>query len=391
MNTKLSLFDNSILFIDPRRVEYPQNSILDSKSLSPKDYKENIASLKVFYQDKDRLLWWNSPLNISFLQNGFVVVPIYGDLVAQPANYIYEAVTSYKEIKDTISNIVADGRKNIILDISSYGGQSSGLFGLCDYISSLKDSGITVVGYTETFACSAAQLLLSACQYSYATEEATLGSIGAVSVHKSFEKQLTNIGVEVTLFSTGKYKTLGNSYKDLSQEDRDAIQQETDLLLDKFLSKLKDYKNTDSSNLKNLEAKLLGSNEALELKLITGIRDVMTNSDKTLDNLAKPAGSLEQPTPQPVLQTPNIEEVLAAERTRISDISEALAAYGLSANDKLRELLVKSGFSKETMLETVKVFAANTTTVLSGQPRVEVEDKKLSLAERLQKIGARHG
>lgn len=163
------------------------------------------------------------------------------------------------------------------------------------------------------------------------------------------------------------------------------------MLLDKFLSKLKDYKNTDSSNLKNLEAKLLGSNEALELKLITGIRDVMTNSDKTLDNLAKPAGSLEQPTPQPVLQTPNIEEVLAAERTRISDISEALAAYGLSANDKLRELLVKSGFSKETMLETVKVFAANTTTVLSGQPRVEVEDKKLSLAERLQKIGAKNG
>lgn len=351
-----------------------------------RDFKASSESLKTFLSDEDRNLWWECPLNVSFLSEKTAVIPIYGDLVHISPHYYSEDVTSYKSIRKTLDLLVAAGKTTIILDIASYGGQATGLFDLTDYIYEVSQKpDLTIIGFTESYACSAAQAILSSCKYSYSTASSQLGSIGAMLVHLSYQEQLKNSGVEVSLITSGSLKALGNPYKNLTTEELAIFQTSVDLLSETYIDKLRVYKqNIDAAAIKDLEAAIITPETALHLNLITGIKefkDIMAD------------------TPTTETGTINFQETLSAveqERERIIYIDATIEAYGKSeALSDLRKVLVSTGLSKETCLSLIKATAAATTasvaTAVIPKENVIEASSKNTLLDKLNQIKARLG
>lgn len=364
-----------------------------------RDFKASSESLKTFLTEEDRNLWWECPLNVSFLSENTAVIPIYGDLVHISPHYYSEDITSYKSIRKTLDLLVTAGKTTIILDIASYGGQATGLFDLTDYIYELSQKpNLTLIGFTESYACSAAQAILSSCKYSYATASSQLGSIGAMLVHLSYQEQLKNSGVKVSLITSGSLKALGNPYKNLTNEELAIFQTSVDLLSKTYIGKLGVYKqNIDAAAIKDLEAAIITPETALHLNLITGIKDfkdIMSTTPTT-------------PTPKELpVNTDNVEtspvksqEALSAveqERDRVIYIDTTIETYGNSeALKDLRKVLVSTGLSKETCLSLIKATAAVATvsvaTAVIPKENVIEASSKNTLLEKLNQIKARLG
>ena len=361
-----------------------------------RDFKASSESLKTFLSEEDRNLWWECPLNVSFLSENTAVIPIYGDLVHISPHYYSEDITSYKSIRKTLDLLVTAGKTTIILDIASYGGQATGLFDLTDYIYEVSQKpDLTLIGFTESYACSAAQAILSSCKYSYATASSQLGSIGAMLVHLSYQEQLKNSGVKVSLITSGSLKALGNPYKNLTNEELAIFQTSVDLLSETYIDKLRVYKqNIDAAAIKDLEAAIITPETALHLNLITGIKEFK-------DIMA------ETPTPKELpVNTDNVEtspikpqEALSAveqERDRVIYIDTTIETYGNSeALKDLRKVLVSAGLSKETCLSLIKATAAATTvsvaTAVIPKENVIEASSKNTLLDKLNQIKARLG
>ena len=351
-----------------------------------RDFKASSESLKTFLSEEDRNLWWECPLNVSFLSEKTAVIPIYGDLVHISPHYYSEDITSYKSIRKTLDLLVAAGKTTIILDIASYGGQATGLFDLTDYIYEVSQKpDLTIIGFTESYACSAAQAILSSCKYSYSTASSQLGSIGAMLVHLSYQEQLKNSGVTVSLITSGSLKALGNPYKNLTKEELAIFQTSVDLLSETYIDKLKVYKqNIDAAAIKDLEAAIITPETALHLNLITGIKefkDIMSDTPTTETGTVKSQETL---------------SAVEQERERIIYIDTTIETYGNSeALSDLRKVLVSTGLSKETCLSLIKATAAATTasvaTAVIPKENVIEASSKNTLLDKLNQIKARLG
>ena len=365
-----------------------------------RDFKASSESLKSFLSEEDRILWWECPLNVSFLSATTAVIPIYGDLIYVSPHYYSEDVTSYKSVKKTLDLLIAAGKSTLILDIASYGGQATGLFELTDYIHELSQKpDLTIIGFTESYACSAAQAILSSCKYSYSAASAQLGSIGAMLIHLSYQEQLKNSGVEVSLITSGSLKALGNPYKNLTNEELAIFQASVDLLSETYIDKLRGYKqNIDVAAIKDLEAAIITPETALHLNLITGIKeykDIMSDTPTPLIKTKEPPLSVDN-TETNAVKSQEVVSAVEQERARITYIDSTIATYGNSeALKNLREVLVSTGLSKETCLSLIKAAAATATTSVATavvpKENVVAVASKNTLLDKLNQIKARLG
>jgi hypothetical protein len=71
-------------------------------------------------------------------------------------------------------------------------------------------------GDPDQFAASAGYLLASAARQIVMPRDGAAGSIGVVSMHADFSKQLEQDGIKVTLIASGKHKTEGNPFQPLA-------------------------------------------------------------------------------------------------------------------------------------------------------------------------------
>ncbi|TNM71405.1 S49 family peptidase, partial [Escherichia coli] len=78
------------------------------------------------------------------------------------------------------------------------GGQAAGAFDCADMIYRLREQK-PVWALCNDMACSAAMLLAAACTRRLVTQTAKIGSIGVMMAHTSYEKQLAQEGVDITL------------------------------------------------------------------------------------------------------------------------------------------------------------------------------------------------
>ena len=365
-----------------------------------RDFKSSSESLKTFLSEEDRNLWWACPLNVSFLSETTAVIPIYGDLIYTSPHYYSEEVTSYKSIRKTLDLLIAAGKTTLILDIASYGGQAMGLFELTDYIHELsQNTDLTIIGFTEAYACSAAQAILSSCKYSYSAASAQLGSIGAMMIHLSYQEQLKNSGVEVSLITSGSLKALGNPYKNLTNDELAIFQASVDLLSETYIDKLRGYKqNIDVSAIKDLEAAIITPETALQLNLITGIRefkDIMSDIPTPLIKTKELPINIDN-VETTVIQPQELLSAVEQERERITYIDTTIATYGNSEILKnLRDVLVSTGLSKETCLSVIKAAAVSATASVATASRpndsIVIDEPKNTLLAKLNQIKARLG
>jgi len=87
--------------------------------------------------------------------------------------------TDYEDIEDDIEAAIAANVRGIFFDIDSPGGQCTGNGEVADMIQAIRGR-IPMVAFTDDMMCSAAYNIGVSCDYVFASQSATVGSIGTI-------------------------------------------------------------------------------------------------------------------------------------------------------------------------------------------------------------------
>jgi signal peptide peptidase SppA len=225
------------------------NSIHSGRKMAPVSIKD-IHSLRLpspttpsaFHDDGDReeedSIYIGHMVSVA---NGIGTIKIAGTLVNEysPANRYWGDV-SYDEVAAAAYAMAADESvKAVILDIDSPGGDANGIERGSSALAAL---GIAKPVYTFCGAmmCSAAYWLGAEGKQIWATSLSTVGSIGVVAIHRSFEKAYEKEGIAVTVLRQGQYKMLLNPFEDITPEAKSMMEGQMAIIYSMFLGHVSD-------------------------------------------------------------------------------------------------------------------------------------------------------
>lgn len=115
----------------------------------------------------------------------------------------------------------------VMLEINSPGGSVTGVPETAARIARIRQTK-EVHSYTETMACSAAYYLASQADHFTCTPSSIVGSIGVYIALLDESRALELSGLKVNLIKAGKFKAMGASFKELTDEERVMLQTSVD-------------------------------------------------------------------------------------------------------------------------------------------------------------------
>lgn len=139
---------------------------------------------------------------------GIAVVPVFGAIVEWASDIdICDGGTSTRQVAQALTDAEQDETVGQILMVfNTPGGSVYGISELGDVINRVKASK-PVVGAAQSLAASAGYWALSQCTEAYCAPGGEVGSIGVYSGYQNISKALALAGVDIRLFSAGKFKT----------------------------------------------------------------------------------------------------------------------------------------------------------------------------------------
>ena len=203
------------------------------------------------------------------------VIDISGPLIPT-GNFLTRmfGLTSYSDITGAAINAASDPDiESIILDFSTHGGSVEGLAETADTLRDIDEHHVPVVSFSSTNAHSAGMWLASAGREIIGTKTSNFGSVGVIAVHFSEQAALEKEGLAVTIFSAGKYKAVGNSFKDLTQADKEYMQVGVEQMYGFFISALAENRGLTEEYVRAnaADGKTFYAKEAMGVSLIDGI------------------------------------------------------------------------------------------------------------------------
>jgi len=208
--------------------------------------------------------------------NGLGVLRVDGSLTYKPVMTLCgEAGTSYQSLVNQVEDMAEAGVKTIVMEVTSGGGEASHVFQACEDIRAICDENdITLIGYADTIAASAAYALICVCDQVIANPSASLGSIGCVVALLDTSKAMENAGLKRIFVTSGESKVPfaeDGSFKKSFLVD---IQSDVDRLNAEFATHVSKYTGLDVKTITGFEAKIFDAATAVEKGLANA---VMTN------------------------------------------------------------------------------------------------------------------
>ena len=303
---------------------------------------------------------------------GVAIIPVLDSLVNRGAWLDSRSgMTSYEGLAAQIRDAGSDPEvRSILLDISSPGGEASGMAGLADLIRAVRQTK-PVTAFVNDMAASAAYGIASAANEIIVSPTSMVGSIGVVMLHADRSGELENQGVKPTLIFAGSHKVDGNPFEPLSDAVRADLQASVDAHYQQFLSVVATGRG------ERLTADMARATEARTFigadAIAHGLADRIASLDEVLDSLSQPRPSgrtartggipMSMNDGEPAADTAGISiaeheaAVVAArmqERARIKAIVNAEAAEG-----RMGQAVVLATETSLSIDEAEKVLAAS--------------------------------
>jgi signal peptide peptidase SppA len=177
------------------------------------------------------------------------VIPVEGVIGRKYSSSLHSSgVTSVDVLQRLIESATADPRVSaLVLSIDSPGGLARGVPEAARAVSAANTSK-PVIAYVDGQACSAAYWIASQASAIYATESASVGSIGVYSSFLDASAAVAAAGCRVDLFKSGKFKGMGLEGTSLTDEARELIQKSVDDLGVQFRAAVRSGRARDISD-----------------------------------------------------------------------------------------------------------------------------------------------
>lgn len=235
------------------------------------------------------------------MMGSVAVIDVAGSLV-QRSSWMdaYSGLTSYEAIRQEFDAALADGNvTGILLRIDSGGGECAGVFDLADCIYEARGAK-RIVAIAEDMACSAAYLIGSAAGEFYATQSATVGSIGVVMAHVDETRANEMAGVKVTQFHAGARKIDMSPDHPLDADSTAALQAHVDAFYGLFVSAVSRNRGLSAAAIEATEAGIYIGADAVAPALVDGVTDCESLVEEMNAAEATPAAPAPMPQPMPM-------------------------------------------------------------------------------------------
>lgn len=213
--------------------------------------------------------------------DGVAVLPVSGSLVHKHGHLNpYSGMTGYDGIIGRAHQAFADPDvKGVLLDMDTPGGEVAGCFDSARTLRTLADSaGKPLWSLCYDMNCSAGMALASAAHRRLITQTGVAGSVGVIMAHASYEQQLAEDGVSVTLIHSGAHKAEGNPYQNLPTGVLARFQSDTDSLRLDFATLVADLTGLGVDAVLATEAACYRGQEAIDI----GLADELVNGHEAI-------------------------------------------------------------------------------------------------------------
>lgn len=295
------------------------------------------------------------------------VLSISGSMVSKESWYNrYFGLVSYQEVRNAAIVAGEAGVRALLLDVDTNGGSAEGIGELSDFLKEF-DKTIPIYTYSGTKMLSAGYWIGAIGRKIYSSAMTLQGSIGVVSAHFSYARQLQMAGIDVTMFRAGEFKALGSPYEKLDDKAKADIEARMGKFYDLFLNHVSSERGIAIPALieNAAEGRVFMGADAIK----AGLVDEITTFDKAIAAVMGEVGHRRPAISVPPQQTIGMD----AMKRKLSD--KGLAAVASGMDEKLA--LADPALSEEVKVKTAEELAAEeAATKLAAPEAPALEDKK---------------
>lgn len=295
------------------------------------------------------------------------VLSISGSMVSKESFFNrYFGLISYQEIRNAAIVASEAGCRALLMDIDTNGGSAEGIGELSDFLSEFDQNVMPIYTYTGTKMLSAGYWVGAVGRKVFSSAMAMNGSIGVVSAHFSYARQLEMQGIDVTMFRAGEFKALGSPYEKLDDKAKADIETRMGKFYDLFLNHVSNERGIAIPALIETaaEGRVFMGLDAIK----TGLVDEVTTFDKAIAAVMNAAGAR-----KPTISVPHQNNQIGMDAMKRTLTDAGLAAVASGMDEKLA--LADPSLSEEVKPKTAEELAAEEAAAaeLAAKPAV-VED-----------------
>lgn len=215
------------------------------------------------------------------IDNRIGIIKVYGSMVNKNGAGM-SGSTSYENIRSDINSLIKEKVNTIIFDISTPGGEASGIWSLAEYINKLPlVNKINTIAFTDSSATSGGYILAAACKKIYVTDIADVASIGAVMTLVDMSEADKQDGIKYTILRSKEDKAAYNPHEEMSNKVKQTMLDKLMVIDNKFNETILKFRpNLSLNTLTNLKGNSISGQEAYALglvdKIVSSIEDVIT-------------------------------------------------------------------------------------------------------------------
>ncbi len=263
---------------------------------------------------------------------GVGVVRIYGRIqMASQRTGMVGINAGADAIVEQLTRLERDSRiRAVVIRINSPGGTVAATQEIFNKIMEMRKKNITVVASMGDMAASGGYYIASACNYIFANYGTITGSIGVIIMSPDLRGLFDKLGIKMNVIKSGKYKDILASYRNVSSEERQLIQELVDTSYGKFLKDVSLGRNIPISDFKQYaDGRVFTGATAVEYKLIDQVGTYNDSLKKARELAGLPAdATVYEKTASP------FEELLMTMKAMYGSIMKAgdLLPEGTTAN-----------------------------------------------------------
>ena len=178
------------------------------------------------------------------------VLPIEGTILPFHGLVGYELVVTPEMIESFMNGV--EEEKNIdavLIEINSPGGTPVASERIAERF---RSSSLPVVGLVGDVAASGGYMVAAATDYLIASPMSDVGSIGVTMSYVEESKKNEEEGLTYVQLTTGKFKDIGNPNRPITDEERELLQADLDIIHNQFVNIVAKYRELEVSEVEAL-------------------------------------------------------------------------------------------------------------------------------------------
>jgi len=216
---------------------------------------------------------------VSADENKVAVIPLSGPVQAErTALFFGGSVISPQLVRNQLERAREDyAVKAVVLQIESPGGSVAACQEILNEIEQVEKPIVVSFG---TMAASGGYFISAKADKIVAQPGTLTGSIGVISQVPNLKGLYEKLGIEMEVFTAGKYKDMYAGVRELTPEERELLQEMTDELYDQFVQVVVDGRGLSETKVRDLATgQLYTGKQAKELGLVDELGGLNTAID----------------------------------------------------------------------------------------------------------------